>query len=181
MSFKRSILPSDFATGDRLTSQLIGIGVRLNGRILLHANIEDTLIAASLEGLGGDGRLISLLVDWIEIHHTRINADRLVRLVRLISGKQPELFSIFWAAIGQWLESDIRFSKLKKKAPKKRYDFLGNRTSFLIEKNGEDERFKKTCLRVPANVFRHRPDDILSPAELARKHLAYRFRILLGH
>jgi hypothetical protein len=153
--------------------------MRLNGRANRHANIEDTLLAASLEGLAGDGRVLSLLVDWLEIHHSRINADRLVQMVRTLSKKESEKFKAFWAAMAQWL-NDNRFAKLKRLAPKHRFNFLEDRTSFLIEKNGEDERFKETCVRIPQNVLRHRLEDILEPQELARVHHAYRFRIFMG-
>lgn len=180
MSFSRSFLPQKFPQGDELTSHLIGIGIRLNGRAKRNGNIEDLLVASSLEGLAGDGRLLSLLIDWIEIHSARINADRLVKMVIALKSKQDERFIIFWAAIAEWLANDIRFAKLRKLAPKTRFDFLEDRTDFLIQKNGEDPRFQNTCLRVPDKVFRHRLDDIMSPEELAKIHTAYRFRILLG-
>ncbi|MBX7147849.1 hypothetical protein K1X76_02085 [bacterium] len=180
MSFKRSILPHTLASGEELTSHLIGIGFLLGGTPYKNANIENTLIAASIEGLAGDGRILSLLVDWIEIHSLRINADRLVQIILQLAPQQTFLFSVFWAAIGEWFKSDIRFTKLKKLSPKKRFDFLGDRTDFLIKKNGEDERFKKTCLRIPQKVLRHRPGDILPPEELAKIHLPYKFRILMG-
>jgi hypothetical protein len=35
-------------------------------------------------------------------------------------------------------------------------------------------------LRVPANLLRDRPADVLSPIELARRHRAYRCRVLIG-
>ena len=35
-------------------------------------------------------------------------------------------------------------------------------------------------MRVPARTLRNRPGDILSPAELARRHGAYRWRVLIG-
>lgn len=180
MSFKRSILPQALASGEQLTSDLIGIGVLLVGNSSKNANIENTLIAASIEGLAGDGRVLSLLVDWIEIHFLRINADRLVQIILQLAPEQPTLFSVFWAAIGQWLKTDIRFAKLKKLSPKKRFDFLGDRTDFLIKKNGEDERFANTVLRVPKKILRHRPSDILTPEELVKTHSAYKFRILMG-
>ena len=180
MSFRRSFLPEAFAAGEELTSCLIGIGMRLHGTARRNANIEDTLIAAALEGLSQDGRVLSLLVDWFDLHHQRVNADRLVRMILQLASDQEQNFSVVWAAMGEWKMSDGRFSKLKRLVPKQRFDFLEARTNFLIEKNGEDPRFASTCLRVPNKVFRHRPEDVLTPRELARIHPAYRFRILMG-
>ncbi len=53
-------------------------------------------------------------------------------------------------------------------------------TAFQIKRRGEDKRFEGNLLRVPAGVLRDRLDDVLSPAQLAKKHAAYRHRILLG-
>lgn len=180
MVFKRILLPNSFPIGDSLTSNFIGIGFRLNGKPNWDANIEDTLVGASLEGLSGDGRVLSLLVDWIGLHYTRINADRLVLMILKMHTKQPKLFSTFWAAVSQWLHTDIRFSRLGRLVPKRRVNFLDDRTDFLVKKNGEDERFQGTCLRIPKGVLRHRNDDIFSPVELTENNMSYRLRVMIG-
>lgn len=180
MTHKRNIFPEILPVGDALTSALIGIGFRFNGTPTCDLNIEDTLIAASLTGLAGDGRILSLLVDWWEIHHARVNADRFIKLVIHYADEAVSAFIVFWVAQVQRFKSDPRLTRLVKMAPKKRFNFLGDRTDFLIAKNGEDSRFVKTCLRVPEKVFRHRPADILTPAELVKFHLAYRYRVLIG-
>lgn len=180
MVFKRTLLPDSFPTGDSLTSNFIGIGFRLNGTPNWNANIEDTLIAASIEGVAGDGRVLSLLVDWMGVHYTRVNADRLVQMVLQLNKKQPKLFSIFWAAVSQWLHSDVRFARLGKLSPKRRVNLLGDRTDFLVKKHGEDERFQKTCLRIPNGVLRRRDEDIFSPEELTKNKKSYQLRVMIG-
>ena len=37
-----------------------------------------------------------------------------------------------------------------------------------------------SALRVPANTLRDRAADVLTPAELARRHLGYRWRVIIG-
>lgn len=182
MSFKRIISPSHYKSGEDLTRDLVGIGFCLAGKPNRNANIEDTLVAASLEGLSGkDGRVLSLLVDWLGIHHSRINADRLTRLVLDPIHRGDGKFLIFWSAVFQWISSDFRFRRLRNfKSLKAPYQFLDDRTEFLIQKNGEDERFRGTCLRIPAKVLRHRPEDVLSPKELAQTHIMYRYRVMMG-
>ncbi len=64
MSFKRQVLPSSFSTGEVLTQKLIGCGFKLAGKATHFANIEDSIVAASIEGMAGDFRLLSLLVDF---------------------------------------------------------------------------------------------------------------------
>jgi hypothetical protein len=45
-------------------------------------NIEDTLLAASIEGMEHDDlRVLAILCTWLGAHHSWINADRLVRIV----------------------------------------------------------------------------------------------------
>lgn len=180
MVYKRNILPLSYATGDKLTEHLIGIGFRLFGHPTPNPNIEDTLIAASLEGMKGDFRTLSLLVDWLEIHGDKILADRLVKLVFNLDKKIFKFARIFWAAFAQMRHQDIRFKRLLELATTKRMDITGEDRNFLIQRNGEDKRFSKTCLRIPNKLLRHRPEDILTPEELIQVHPAYRFRVLIG-
>ena len=49
-----------------------------------------------------------------------------------------------------------------------------------MARHGEDPRFARSKLRVPAKVLRDRPADVLQPAELARTHAAYRWRLVIG-
>ena len=62
---------------------------------------------------------------------------------------------------------------------KPRVDLLED-SDFLFQKNGEDERFRGSPFRVAAKTLRHRPEDLLNATELARKHAAYRWRIIIG-
>jgi hypothetical protein len=53
-------------------------------------------------------------------------------------------------------------------------------TEFQVKRHGEDPRFQRSAIRVAANVLRNRTADVLPPAELARRHHAYRWRIIMG-
>src|SRR3990167_4130749 len=180
MTFKRTIIPEFYPSGDELTSCLIGIGFRLFGKPVQNPNIEDTLVAASIEGLKGDWRVQSLLVDWLKVHADKVLADRLVNLVLNLDQKEFKHVRIFWAAFAQIRHHDIRFKKLLSLVSSRRIGIAGENRSFLIQRNGEDSRFAKTCLRVPSKLLRHRPEDILTPAELVQVHQSYRFRVLIG-
>jgi hypothetical protein len=59
-------------------------------------------------------------------------------------------------------------------------DLLPKGTDFQIERHGEDPRLAGGALRVPGNVLRERPADVLSPPELARRHSGYRHRLIMG-
>lgn len=98
MGFSRKIIPAQYATRHQLTADLVGIGILLAEKPSEQPNIENTLIAASIEGIEGDFRVLALLVDWIQMHHERIIANRLIKLVRQIKSKK-------FAAFGQELES----------------------------------------------------------------------------
>ncbi|MBF0367465.1 MAG: hypothetical protein HQK50_17965 [Oligoflexia bacterium] len=179
MAFKRLLIPAEFAKGDKLTSDLVGIGFRFAAPMPKEEpNIEDTIIAASLEGIANDDyRMLSLLVDWFSIHVARVNVDRLVNAVQLVQEKKVKTF---WASLAEWQKKDWRLKKLQKVYTGPRLDLIGEGTEFLIERQGEDERFCGTFLRIPNNLLRHRPNDVLTPEELARRSLSYHFRIMIG-
>ncbi|MGK5088357.1 hypothetical protein WDW86_12425 [Bdellovibrionota bacterium FG-2] len=181
MAHKRVLMPSEFATGEKLTAEMVNIGVRFAATPTSHgakaANIEDTLMAASIEGIIlEDYRVLSLLVDWLGIHIERVNADRLIRMVQLFDDKRVRAF---WAAVAQWQSRDWRFKRLQLLHQKPRIDLAAG-TDYQLQKYGEDKRFENTVLRVPHKLLRQRVDDILSPRDLAQKHLAYHYRVMIG-
>ncbi len=180
MSFKREINPVCFYQNAELNSALISIGIRIAGqKSLTDFNIEDVLISASIEGIcQEDYRVLGLMVDWIEIHGKLINVDRLAKIVSILNDEKVRRF---WKAISQWQSKDIRFKKIGKVSKiRGSADLLDVGTDFLIRKNGEDERFKGSALRVPNLTLRHRLDDIHSPQTLSQINLFYRFRLMIG-
>jgi len=178
MAFSRATTALQLPQGDGLTSAMIGIGMAFAGRAAAAPNIEDTLVAASMEGVERDDlRTLSVLVTWIGIHHSWINADRLIRAVK---AQKSSRLRAFWAAIARWLHGDRRFARLAVLRPKHRGDLLRVGSDFQVSRRGEDPRFDGGPMRVPAGVLRDRPADVLAPAELARRHRAYRCRVLMG-
>jgi hypothetical protein len=178
MSFSRTLAPVTIPQGDRLTAAMVGIGMRFAMEPARDPNIEDTLLAASEEGLlRNDFRVLSLLATWLELHSAWLNADRLFRAVSTVDS--PRVLA-FWAAIGHWLHKDRRLARLQELFSGPRQDLLPVGTDFQVRRRGEDPRFAEGPLRVPANVLRNRQQDILSPAELARVHRTYKYRVLMG-
>ena len=178
MAYSRMIAPGQALRGKALTAALVGIGMAFAARPAKQPNIEDTLLAASAEGLEhADLRVLAVLLSWLEVHSPWINADRLTRLV---TQEPSPRIRAFWSAVGHWLAKDRRFARLAKVYEGPRLDLLATGTAFHLQRSGEDPRFAGGPLRVPAKVLRDRKADVLSPAELARRHGAYRHRILLG-
>lgn len=178
MGFKREPGPKIILAGEALTEAMVGIGMLFSAAAIQDPNIEDTLFAASVEGMEKDDlRVLAVLVTWLGVHHPWLNADRLVRLVE--SCHRQRVIA-FWSAVGRWLEKDRRFAKLAKAYTGSRLDLLPTGTEFHLRRAGEDPRFQDGPLRVPAGVLRDRLADVLSPSELARRHGTYRQRILLG-
>jgi hypothetical protein len=141
-------------------------------------NIEDTLLAASLEGMErGDLRVLAVPVTWFGVHSGRVNADRLTRLVATIESKRVRAF---WSALARWRGTDRRFARLVEAYHGARIDLLTAGTDFQVARHGADSRFVGSKLRVPANVLRDRSADALAPAELAKQHSAYRWRLVIG-
>lgn len=178
MGYKRVAAARDLPRDGDLTSAMAGIGMRFAAKPEKNPNIEDTLLAASIEGMEHDDlRVLSVLVTWIQTHHPWINADRLIRAV---SNAQSQRTRAFWAAIASWLKKDRRFARMVKLYDGPRIEALKVGTEFQIKRKGEDPRFANTPLRVPADVLRHRQSDVVTPPELARAHRAYRQRIIMG-
>ncbi|MDP1832890.1 MAG: hypothetical protein Q8K67_12585 [Geothrix sp.] len=178
MGFKRTLGPPALIEGDALTAAMVGIGMNFASPPSPDPNIEDTLLAASVEGLDHeDYRVLSVLVSWLEIHAAWINADRMTTLT---SRHSSDRVRAFWSAVGGWLFKDRRFARMARIYTGPRLDLLASGTAFHLRRSGEDPRFAGGPLVVPGKVLRDRKADVLTPAELARKHRAYRRRILLG-
>lgn len=178
MAFRRLTSPRLALEGEALTMAMVGIGMSFSGESTPNPNIEDTLLAASIEGMEReDLRVLAILMTWLEVHAAWINADRLTALV----GQQSsERVRAFWGAVAHWLTKDRRFARLSKTYVGPRLDLLVTGTDFHLRRAGEDPRFAGGPLRVPIGILRDRKGDVLSPTELARHHGAYRRRILLG-
>lgn len=177
MSFKRLTAPAVFKTGADLTSDLVGIGVLLSSRATNNPNIEDTLLAASHEGMKGDYRTLALIVDWLDIHLPFVNADRLLRALKSTDDKRV---LAFWIATAQRHKGDRRFASLVRKLKGKQVVLIPEQGDFLLKRHGPDPRFEKTCLKVPNLALRSRPRDIMDPRQLARVHVTYRYRVMMG-
>jgi hypothetical protein len=178
MAHRRAIAPAQSPTGDALTADLVGIGLLVGGEGSREPNIEDTLLAASVEGLERDDlRVLAVLVTWFGVHSAHVNADRLTRLVALQESKRVRAF---WSALAHWRSTDRRFARLEHSYRGSRVDLLTTGTDFQARRHGEDSRFAGSRLRAPANVLRDRPADVLTPAELAARHSAYRWRLVIG-
>lgn len=179
LSFKRPNLPDSFAVRDELTRNLVAIGFLFAEHPSQEEpNIEHTLVAASIEGLAGDYRALSLLVDWIPIHFDQVNVDLLVKIVKALPDKK---IKAFWSSIGKWQGKDPRLKRLARIYRGPRLPILDEKLiRFPLQRDGEDTRFLGTNLIVPGRMLRHRPKDIADCASVARNHLGYRYRLIIG-
>ena len=178
MAYRRVAVPAELLDGEDLTAAMVGIGMNFAADAAGEPNIEDTLLAASEEGMERDDlRVLAVLVTWLQIHHPWVNADRLTRAVRTHSSSRVRCF---WAAVARWLHRDRRLLRLGEVYDGPRVDLLRTGTGFQVRRRGEDARFVGGPLRAPAGVLRDRPSDVLSVAELAKRHRTYRCRVLMG-
>lgn len=178
MSFSRTLVRSDTLEGDLLTSYLAGIGMNFAASPFIDANIEDTLLFASIEGIEKeDLRVLAILVTWFGVHAPWVNADRLTALVTAQSSPRVRAF---WSALARWQKKDRRFARLASQYGGPRQDLMRTGTEFQVKRHGEDARFEGGPVRVAANILRDRSTDVLEPAELAQRHRAYRYRVIMG-
>jgi hypothetical protein len=178
MAYRRPVAATCLLRGEELTAAMAGIGMRFAATPMADADLEETLVAASIEALEHDDhRVLAVLMTWLHTHHPRVNADRLVRAVGALGSDRVRAF---WASVGRWLSKDRRFARLCELYHGQRIDLLPVGTAFHVQRAGEDARFAGAPLRVPANVLRDRAADVLAPADLARRHRTYRQRVLMG-
>lgn len=178
MAFSRVTVPEGAVPAEALNRDMAGIGMNLGGRANHEANIEDTLLRASEEGMDrGDLRVLAVLTTWLGLHGARVNVDRIRKLLEARSSPRTRAY---WAAVGRWLAKDRRYGRLVKLHRGEQVDLLDVGTNFQVRRHGVDPRFAGTALHVPGNVLRDRPADVLTPGELARRHRAYAWRIAIG-
>ena len=178
-------------TGKQLDCDLRAIGFNLAcKKKAIDPNIESAIVSAGVEAINkNDNRLGGLLVDWLSVHRPRVNADRLTKFVRSLKDSEYKFVKIFWCANAQrFLAIDQRFKRLSELYKGRRIDFADRflkpgqkkATKTLIEIKGEDKRFKGTCIRVPNGYFSERPKQIFSESVVAKDHLPYRYRVMMG-
>jgi hypothetical protein len=179
MAFSRQLLPrSDGLDEKSLLSNFVGIGMNFAAKASKDPNIEDTVLAASIEGLENDDlRVLSVLTTWIEVHSAAINVDRLVQIVLSHPSKRVKAY---WASIAMWQIKDRRFTKMVRVYSGPIIDLLQVGADFQIKRHGEDKRFSGALMRVAAGTLRDRDSDVLTPAQLARCHEIYRWRTIIG-
>lgn len=178
MGFRRSPAMGPAPAGPRLSRQMVGIGMLFAAEADVHAPIEPTLVHASAAGMDGDDlRVLSILTTWIGIHAPYINVDRLARC--LADGSSPRV-GAYWASVAQWQHRDRRFARVRALAPERPVDLLPVGTDFQLARQGADERFSDSPLRVVAGTLRDRRADVIDPPTLAQRHRGYRNRVLMG-
>ena len=159
---------------------MAGIGMNVAAtRPVAPPNIEDTLYWASVDGMvHEDYRTLGLLVQWLEFHLPRVNADRVVRI--LSHDEVPRQVLAFWKAVAQWHSRDRRLKRLTGLYRGTRIALPSSGSAFRVQRHGEDKRFKGTVLQVPNKLLRERDGDVLPPETLAIRHRGYHWRILTG-
>jgi len=178
MAFSRATSPEPTPAPDELTARMVGIGMNFAAKAEADADIESTLVHASVLGMDeGELRVLAVLTTWLGVHHTHVNADRLVRLVGAhLSGR----VRAYWSAVATWLGKDRRLARFVVAYAGPPVELLPTGTEFQVKRRGEDERFTGSRLRVPKGTLRDRQEDVLSPEVLVRRHAGYRNRVLMG-
>jgi len=178
MVFNRAPAVDPKPAPEELTASMAGIGLNFAAEPDVDADIERTVVHASASGMDdGDLRVLAVLTTWVGVHHTHVNADRLIRLVR---ARPSVRLRAYWAAVAMWLAKDRRFARLISVYAGAPIELLPTGTEFQIARRGEDKRFVGSALRVPSGTLRDRAEDVIPPAVLVRRHAGYRNRVRMG-
>lgn len=178
MPFSRTTTRDEAPAQAELTARMVGVGMVFAAEPDEDADIEGTVVGASVAGMiGGDLRVLAVLTTWLGVHHARLNADRLARLVD--AHTEPRVRA-YWAAVATWLGKDRRFARLIAGYDGPPVELLAVGNEFQLRRRGEDQRFHDTVLRAPAGTLRDRREDVLAPEVLVQRHRGYRNRVLIG-
>lgn len=180
MSFSR--IKPELTRSAELDDAMRSIGMRIgSGRITeVAADLEVTLVSASVEAMPHDFRLLGVLVAWLEVHHAYVNVPRLKRLVA--DAAESTTVRAFWSSVGTWLGSkDARFRALESLYRGRRVSLDDPEiTALQLERVGPDPRFDGSKLLVHAKLLRSRRADVDEPSVLVQRHPLYRMRVRLG-
>jgi hypothetical protein len=180
MPYLRKIIPIIENTTEQLNHAMAGIGMNILSMPDYEANIEDTIYYSSEDGMDrNDFRVLSVLTMWLSKYSRWVNVDRITRVVL---EKESERVRAYWCSIGHWKKADPRFALLETKlfSKGKTFDLLPSGTEFLMMRNGEDDRFKGSMLRVPNKSLRQRESDVFEPWEMQTDNLFIRYRMIIG-
>lgn len=178
MGYSRTIAPLVWLTGEALAGAMSGLGMGIAAQPIADVNIEDVVLSASRLAMEEDDyRVLGVLVTWLDAHHARLNADRVIRVVSALDGERTRTF---WAAMAVRWADDRRWVRLAQGWKGRRIDLLRVGSAFQLKRHGEDPRFAAGPLVVPLGVLRERTADVLAPAVLAERHAAYRLRVQMG-
>src|SRR5207253_9239051 len=100
MAFSRTLAPTQTPQADLLTSCMAGIGMNFTAAPSAEPNIEDTILLASIGGVGHyDLRVLAVLVTAFGMHAPWGNAGRLTKVVGTESWPQLRAFG---SALASW-------------------------------------------------------------------------------
>ena len=79
MAFSRRPALGERPTDDGLTRDMVGIGMNFAANANPSALTEETLVHSSELGMDEHLRVLAVLTTWLGVHHSHINADKLLR------------------------------------------------------------------------------------------------------
>jgi hypothetical protein len=178
MALKRATIVQTRLAPDVLTARMVGIGMNFAATPEPDADIEATLVEASIVGMDEhDFRVLAVLTTWFGIHHTYVRADRLVRLVQV---QKSERVRAYWPRPRTVAGERPPLRPVVKLFRGSSIELLPVGNAFQIRRRGEDDRFVKSKVHVTAATLRDRADDVLGPTDLACCHAGYRSRVIIG-
>ena len=169
----------------KLSERLAAIGFRLAGasepapRRGPSEDIERALLDAAAPARS-DGRLLSLLFSWVDVHAERVNVDRLRGLLRAAGGDaDARLVTSTLAAYALSLGRH-RWKKLIAAPAEPKHLSASAAAASAVELKGAEPWLAAHNILAARGSLRIRPADVLSVKELAKAHRGYRNRLLYG-
>lgn len=159
---------------------LNAIGIKLAGVSSRRGNvdIEKTLVVAAKE-MREDGRLMSLMFSWIDVHAEHVIVEKLRKLVRQENDNEITLAVSALAAYAVY-NGQHKWKKLISPNYKKTHLILGSASISAIKLKGKTGWLAEYGILAAEGSIRIREADILTPEQLVKINPQYRNRLLFG-
>jgi hypothetical protein len=161
---------------------LIAIGIRLGGvssrEDAVAADLESVLLQAA-GAMSSDARLASLLFSWVHVHADYVIVEKLRKRIRTAE-EDGCVVGITALAAYAVHRGKHKWKKLIVRSEKAAFLSASRAAESAIHLKGSVPWLAEYGVLAAQGSIRVRPEDILSPSELARINLQYRNRLLFG-
>ena len=182
-------MPSKIQTDkllNRIYSDMSCVGVNLvapREESSSFVDIEKTLIqCAAVLGESKDGRLLSLVFSWLDMHSKYVIVEKLKKLTNQYEQVSPEPL-VWLSSFGHYcwkVKKQHKWKAIASKYPDEHYLEPQELSKIFIEKNGNYPWLEGTGISIAEGTIRFRRADIMTASQLSETNHQFKNRLKFG-